>query len=60
MHNQGRVIDYMDDYIAYLDYDGTKLIDGVLDSTDQHTCLHLFRCSECEKDIHVQIQEILL
>ncbi|MRH44109.1 hypothetical protein GH741_15820 [Aquibacillus halophilus] len=58
MDNQGRLVDYMGDYIAYLDYEGTNLIDGLQDSNDKHICVHLFQCSSCDEQIHVPIREI--
>ncbi|MDL4842733.1 hypothetical protein [Aquibacillus rhizosphaerae] len=58
MDNQGRTVDFMGDYIPYLEYEGTKLIDGELNSTQDHTCLHLFYCTSCNQQLNVPIQEI--
>ncbi|WP_226038005.1 hypothetical protein [Aquibacillus saliphilus] len=57
MDDQGRLVDYMGDYIAYLDYEGTNLIDGISSSNEKHMCLHLFLCLSCDKQIHVPIKE---
>ncbi|WP_138419798.1 hypothetical protein [Aquibacillus sediminis] len=58
MEDQGRMVDYMGDYIAYLDYDGTKLIDGHNASSREHVCIHLFYCFACDEKMHVNVQEL--
>ncbi|WP_186579200.1 hypothetical protein [Aquibacillus kalidii] len=59
MENQGRLVDFMGDYIAYLDYEGTKLIDHDPDSLESHTCVHLFYCPECEATNNVSVKEMI-
>ncbi|MDC3417291.1 hypothetical protein [Aquibacillus salsiterrae] len=59
MQNQGRVVDFMGDYIPYLDYEGTNLIDGMSNSKRNHICLHLYHCHNCGNEFTVPIDELL-
>lgn len=59
MTNQGRLVDFMGDYIAYLEYDGTNLIDGDPESTQNHTCIHLYYCNQCDQEYNLKIQEVI-
>ncbi|MCT2535542.1 hypothetical protein NC661_07295 [Aquibacillus koreensis] len=58
MDHQGRLVDFMGDYIAYLEYEGTKLIDGDEESTNQHTCVHLYACPSCGEELDISIKEV--
>lgn len=48
MEDQGKVMDYFDDYSAYLDIDMVKMVDGDPNSLEEHQCLHYFYCSACQ------------
>lgn len=43
----GRIIDYFDDYSAYMEIDGMKQIDGYMKTLSEHQCAHLFYCENC-------------
>ncbi|WP_341540268.1 hypothetical protein [Melghiribacillus thermohalophilus] len=57
MSDQGRVIDFFDDYSPYMEDEGMKWLDGVADSARRHLCIHLFHCPQCDYDIQIAIQE---
>lgn len=57
MTDRGRLVDYLDEYSPYLDDEGLKLVDGLKHSTDEHTCLHVLYCSQCETTSEYAIQE---
>ncbi|TXC89746.1 hypothetical protein FS935_15380 [Metabacillus litoralis] len=48
MEDQGKVIDYFDDYSAYMDIDVMKLFDGYEKSLENHECIHYFYCLGCQ------------
>lgn len=54
MNDQGRVVDYLDDYSPYLASDITEKVDGV--SYDK--CVHLYQCNVCNRDKRVAIDRI--
>ncbi len=58
MVDQGRLLDYFDDYSAYLDIEGMKLFDGIENDQRDHQCPHVFYCSNCQKEDTVLIQEV--
>ncbi|MYL32386.1 hypothetical protein GLW08_06390 [Pontibacillus yanchengensis] len=58
MKEQGRVVDYLDDYSPYLDDEGLKLVDGDQNSSEEHECVHLYQCTKCDRDRHVSINEL--
>ncbi|MGO4887515.1 hypothetical protein ACJ2A9_07155 [Anaerobacillus sp. MEB173] len=58
LNDNGKIIDYFDDYSAYLDTDGMKKIDGYPNDLQQHQCPHLFYCDDCHKEAIVFIQEV--
>ncbi|MFC4322127.1 hypothetical protein [Litchfieldia salsa] len=53
----GRVIDYFDDYSAYMEIDGMKQIDGFATTLSEHKCAHLFYCENCSLSEIKLIQE---
>jgi hypothetical protein len=57
MEDQGRVIDFFDDYSPYLDIDGMKLADGFPDDLNNHQCPHTFYCSHCNESKLLLVQE---
>ena len=56
--DMGRVVDYHDDYSAYLDIDTQKQNDGDVLSTEKGLCYHLFFCKECGRDMTAAIEEM--
>lgn len=52
----GRMMDYYDDYSAYMSIDQMKLEDGLLDYRN-HLCPHYIVCSSCGKEAIVMIKE---
>jgi transcription elongation factor Elf1 len=46
----GRLMDYFDDYSAYLDIDGMKQFDGINNDGQKNLCPHMFYCSMCGSD----------
>lgn len=43
----GRVMDFYDDYSAYMDIDEIKLVDGFPTSVKNGYCPHLYYCQAC-------------
>ena len=58
LSDMGRVMDYDDDYSAYLDIATQKMNDGDAQSTENDLCYHLFSCKECGWDMRAAIEEI--
>ncbi len=58
MEDKGRLLDYFDDYSAYLDIDGMKLFDGINEDAKKQQCPHVFYCLHCYIEKVVLIQEI--
>ena len=58
LHDKGKIIDYFDDYSAYLDTDGMKLFDGIRDNFKKQQCPHLCYCSQCHTEKTYLVQEI--
>ncbi|MGP7818973.1 hypothetical protein [Niallia sp. 01092] len=46
VEDKGRIMDYYDDYSAYMPIDQMKLEDGFSDLAE-HLCPHLVFCKEC-------------
>lgn len=57
MYDQGRLIDFFDDYSPYMEDEGMKLYDGIPDSGKHHLCIHLFHCPVCDYDTQITIKE---
>lgn len=57
MIDQGRIMDYYDDYSPYMDIDLMKIEDGFPDSYTQQKCPHLYNCPHCFHDQVVLIKE---
>jgi hypothetical protein len=47
IEDQGRVMDYFDDYSPYMQIDLMKLEDGLQDDFEKGKCPHLLKCSQC-------------
>lgn len=54
LEDKGRLMDYFDDYSAYMPIDQMKLEDGYVDDNQNHKCPHLLYCSSCGAD-HVTL-----
>ena len=57
MRESGRLIDFFDDYSAYMEIDLMKMEDGYPDSASGHKCPHLYQCPACQKDEVIFIKE---
>jgi len=55
--DEGKLVDYLDDYSPYLDDEGLKLVDGDPQSTEDHICVHLMRCQKCGTETHIKVSE---
>ncbi|NLP49983.1 hypothetical protein [Bacillus sp. RO1] len=55
--DMGKVTDYLDDYSAYMEINLLKMVDGDINSLENHVCLHLFHCPVCQKEQVNSIQE---
>lgn len=60
MADEGRLMDYFDDYSAYLDIEGMKLFNGYPNDQKDHQCPHVFSCSNCSKQYVHLIEEVEL
>ncbi len=59
MQDEGKVMDYFDDYSAYQEIEDMKLVDGYPDDRKAHQCPHLFYCLACGKKETRLINEII-
>ncbi|MFT4415891.1 hypothetical protein ACLM5H_18690 [Fredinandcohnia humi] len=50
LEDSGRIIDYFDDYSAYMQIDDMKKIDGIKSTLSEHECAHLFYCVHCNTE----------
>ncbi len=57
MDDHGRLMDFFDDYSAYLDIEGMKLFDGYPTDQKEHSCPHVFYCEKCNTNTTVLISE---
>lgn len=48
LEDTGRIIDYFDDYSAYMEIEDMKKSDGYMSTNSNHECAHLFYCSYCK------------
>lgn len=51
MDDTGPIENYYDDYSPYLDRDITQKID----KTEDMYCVHLFQCTQCDRDKRISI-----
>ncbi|WP_034428979.1 hypothetical protein [Caldisalinibacter kiritimatiensis] len=54
MTDQGPLVDYYDEYSPYLSNDTTQLVDGV----SHEKCVHVFKCTSCNRDKRIQIERV--
>jgi hypothetical protein len=57
MIDSGKVMDYYDDYSAYMEIDQLKLEDGYPSNYKNEQCAHLFSCPSCAEDRVIFINE---
>ncbi len=57
MMEKGRIMDYYDDYSAYMDIELMKMEDGFPESFKHHQCPHLYSCPNCLTDEVILIME---
>ncbi|HJV45697.1 MAG TPA: hypothetical protein VJ824_08205 [Bacillota bacterium] len=51
-------MDFFDDYSPYLEIDGMKKSDGILDDLKYHQCPHVFVCITCGERVTRLVEEI--
>jgi len=56
VEDKGRIMDYYDDYSAYMPIDQMKMEDGYQD-LQEHLCPHLVICEHCGSEEIVFVQE---
>ncbi len=47
LEDNGRIIDYFDDYSPYMEIDDMKKIDGFEQTLQENNCAHIFSCKKC-------------
>lgn len=60
MVDRGRYTDFFDDYSPYLDIDGMKKEDGILNDLQNHQCPHVFECLLCSNQQIRIINEVFI
>ncbi len=57
MEDSGRIMDFYDDYSAYMEIDELKLEDGFANTFSRSQCPHLMSCLHCGRNEIQFIQE---
>jgi DNA-directed RNA polymerase subunit M/transcription elongation factor TFIIS len=57
MDDSGRIMDFYDDYSAYMEIDDLKREDGYKDTFSKGKCPHLMSCPHCGRNEVKFIQE---
>lgn len=57
LEEAGRLMDFFDDYSAYMPIDLMKLEDGYPEDYAKGLCPHLYKCPSCDNDVVQFIQE---
>ncbi|GAA5416720.1 hypothetical protein Pryu01_01758 [Paraliobacillus ryukyuensis] len=60
MVDMGKIADQFDDYTPYMDDEHIKQVDGDPHSLEQHSCLHLYQCPNCENEQQIALQEVFI
>ncbi|WP_459500417.1 hypothetical protein [Bacillus sp. C1] len=47
LQDYGKVVDYIDDYSAYMDQDLLRAVDGLTGENAEQYCVHVFYCGAC-------------
>ncbi|KEK24307.1 hypothetical protein [Bacillus gaemokensis] len=48
LQDYGKVVDYIDDYSAYMDQDLLIQVDGLTFDNSRQYCAHFFYCGRCD------------
>lgn len=57
MADNGKLMDFYDDYSPYMDVEIMKMEDGYPDTHSGHKCPHLYSCPQCHRSEVLLIQE---
>lgn len=57
LEESGRLMDYFDDYSAYMPIDLMKLEDGIRNDARNEQCPHVYHCPSCHHDQIMIIKE---
>ncbi|MFF2446287.1 hypothetical protein ACFVSW_04215 [Neobacillus sp. NPDC058068] len=57
MLENGRIMDFYDNYSPYMEIDLMKMEDGYSDTNSGQNCPHLYRCPSCHHDEIILIKE---
>ncbi|WP_147533100.1 hypothetical protein [Bacillus marasmi] len=57
MEDNGKIMDFYDDYSPYMEVDDLKLEDGYPNTLSKQQCPHLMSCVNCGRNEVVFIQE---
>jgi recombinational DNA repair protein RecR len=57
LEDKGRIIDFFDDYSAYMEIDDMKKIDGYEHTLSNHECGHVLYCQNCNREQITFIKE---
>jgi hypothetical protein len=57
MEDEGKIMDYYDDYSPYMEIDLMKREDGYPETFIHHECPHLYRCPNCLREDVIFIKE---
>ena len=57
INDKGRLMDYFDDYSAYMPIDQMKLEDGYKEDFKKGQCPHFLKCDQCSYEETYFIQE---
>jgi hypothetical protein len=54
MMDNGKVVDYLDNYSPYLDMSILEQVDGIQQSPTA-SCIHLYSCASCMKENRIEV-----
>ena len=57
IEDQGRMMDFFDEYSPYMSIDQMKLEDGLPNDGKKGQCPHLLKCSQCGHEMTYLIKE---
>ncbi|CAM4189613.1 hypothetical protein [Bacillus manliponensis] len=55
LQDYGKVVDYIDDYSAYMDQELLTAVDGLTVNNSQRYCMHVMYCGACGQQTEVAI-----
>ncbi|EOW9529999.1 hypothetical protein ACO11K_003771 [Bacillus cytotoxicus] len=56
LQDYGKVVDYIDDYSAYMDQELLTAVDGLTAQNSERYCTHLFYCATCNTDTEMVVE----